>query len=219
MSQSNLSEQFAAEKFFSIDTKSQYIADLFTQANFVWDPIAKLGEYITFLFESGTLKPNYSENVYVAHNAEVDTTARVIGPAIILDNARVGFNAFIRGNVFLGERSVMKHSSELKNCIIMNDSHMSHFNYVGDSIVGNNVDMGLGSVTANYRLDKNPVKVRINHDEKIQTSLRKFGAIIGDKTSIGANSVLNPGTVLGKNCVVFPLTSVLGVYPDNSSIK
>lgn len=214
-----MDHQFKSTTFFTLESSNTYFRDLLEKNTYVWDSLSELGEYITFLFTEGKLKPNYSENVYVAESAHVDSTARIVGPAIILDNSIIGFNALVRENVLMGEHSVLKHSTELKNSIIMNNSHMSHFNYVGDSIIGNNVDMGLGAVTANYRLDKMPVKVRVSHDEKIQTKLRKFGAVIGDKTQIGANSVLNPGTILGKNCVVFPLTSVLGVHPDNSTIK
>lgn len=214
-----MNAQFTTENFFSFNSSDKYLKKFFEKNTYVWEALSTIEDYIVFLLRTDSFKPNYSENVYVSKNAEVDSTARIIGPTIIFDRACVGFNAYIRGKVFLGQGSVIKHSSELKNCIIMNNSHMSHFNYIGDSIVGNNVDLGLGAVTANYRLDKKPVKVRVSSDTKIETSLKKFGAIIGDSTQIGANAVLNPGTVLGKNCVVFPLTSALGTYPDNSTIK
>jgi len=215
----SIKKLFSAELFFELSEHQDYIAPLLEKHTYVWDVLNELEAYIEFLFSEKKIKPNYSENVYVSPNAQVDSTARIIGPTVILDNSHVGFNAYLRKSVYMAQGSVIKHSTELKNCIILNNSHMSHFNYIGDSIVGNNVDIGLGAVTANYRLDKKPVKVRVSKEEKIQTTLRKFGAIIGDNTQIGANSVLNPGTVIGKGSIIFPLTSVLGVYSDNSTIK
>lgn len=125
--------------------------------------------------------------------------------------------ANIRGRVILGNNVYIGHAMELKNCIIMNNADAKHLSYIGDAVIGNNCNISTGAVFANFRLDKQPVSIKYNN-ERIDTGLRKFSAVVGDGTWVGVNSVLNPGTILGKNCKVYPLISVVGVYPNESVI-
>lgn len=133
-------------------------------------------------------------------------------------NCKIAKSALLREGVILGDNVIVGHCVELKNCIVLNNSTIAHLNYVGDSIIGSNVNIGGGAILANFRLDEKPVHVRLT-DKKIPTNLPKFGAVIGDGTRIGVNAVLNPGTILGKNCKVYPLTSVVGYHNTNSTIK
>lgn len=134
-------------------------------------------------------------------------------------NCQVAKTALIRKGVILGENVKIGHCVEIKNCIIMNNTNIAHLNYVGDSIIGNNVNIGGGACIANLRLDERPVEILDADGLKISTELRKFGAIVGDGCKVGANSVLNPGTILEKNCYVYPLTSVVGYHSAGSVIK
>lgn len=140
------------------------------------------------------------------------------GKLIKGENCMISQSANIREGVVLGNNVHIGHCVELKNCMILNDTHVAHLNYVGDSIIGNKVNVAGGAMFANFRLDKRPVSVKFP-DGVIDTGLEKFSAIVGDNTQIGVNAVLNPGTILGKDCVVYPLTSVRGVYQSGSVIK
>ena len=143
------------------------------------------------------------KNVWVHKSCSIDSNVLIIGPAIIMDNTVLRHNAYIRENVIIGRNSVIGNSCEIKNSIIMDNVQIPHFNYVGDSILGNNSHLGAGVIIANLRLDRKNVSV-----EKEETSLRKVGAFIGDSTEIGCNSVVYPGTVLEKNSVIYPLSQV-----------
>lgn len=197
------------------------LADLDYPELFLGEPffeiIGSLGQFIEKLFKEGKIKGNFSKNVFIGENVSIDPTAKIEGPAIILDNSKIGFQALVRENVFIGKDSNIGHASEIKNSIILNHSTLSHFNYVSDSILGNNVRVGAGAKTANRRLDRANIILKVG-DEKIDTKLTRFGAIIGDGTKIGVNAVLNPGTVLEKNCLVYPLKSVSGFYRADSKI-
>lgn len=131
---------------------------------------------------------------------------------------QIAESALIREGVILGDNITVGHCVELKNCIIMNNTAVAHLNYVGDSVIGNNVNVSGGTILANFRLDQKPVEIKYR-DERIKTNLAKFGAIVGDGTHIGVNAVLNPGTTLGKNCRVYPLTSVVGYHQRKSVLK
>ena len=133
-------------------------------------------------------------------------------------NCSVNPNTNIREGVILGDNVHVGFAVELKHCIIMNNSHIAHLNYVGDSVIGNDVNMGGGVMCANFRLDGQPVHVRWQ-EQKIATGLRKFSCVIGGGSKIGANAVINPGTILGKNCLVYPLVSVAGVHKSGEIIK
>ena len=158
------------------------------------------------------------EDVWIAKSAKVAPTAYIHGPAIIGENAEIRHCAFIRGKAIVGEGAVVGNSTELKNVILFNKVQVLHYNYVGDSILGYKSHMGAGSITSNVKSDKKLVIVK-NGKEKIETGLKKFGAMLGDEVEVGCGSVLNPGTVIGKNTNIYPLSSVRGVVPKKSIYK
>lgn len=159
-----------------------------------------------------------SPMVWVHKTATVAPTAYLGAPCIIGANSEVRHCAFIRGSALVGEKCVVGNSTELKNVILFDNVQVPHYNYVGDSILGYKAHMGAGSVTSNVKSDRTLVAVRCG-DEKIDTGLKKFGAMLGDGVEVGCNSVLNPGTVVGRNSNVYPLSSVRGTVPENSIFK
>lgn len=194
--------------------------DVFEGCLYPWEVLPKIKDFIINLGESLN-KEEYDkvgENVWIAKSAKVAESAYINGPAIIGKNAEVRHCAFIRGNAIVGENAVVGNSTELKNVILFNNVQVPHYNYVGDSILGYKSHMGAGSITSNVKSDKKLVIVK-NEDEKIETGLKKFGAMIGDNVEVGCGSVLNPGTVIGKNTNIYPLSSVRGVVKENSIYK
>ncbi|MBO5195989.1 MAG: UDP-N-acetylglucosamine pyrophosphorylase [Clostridia bacterium] len=158
-----------------------------------------------------------SEGVFVCEGVTIHESATIIPPAIIGKGTEIRPGAFLRGNVITGEGCVIGNSSELKNCILLDGVQVPHYNYVGDSILGNKSHMGAGSICSNLKSDgKNVV---IHGEVEYETGLRKIGAILGDGADIGCGCVLNPGTVVGKNTSVYPLISLRGVYPSDSIVK
>lgn len=158
------------------------------------------------------------DDVFVAKSAKVYPTAAIIGPAIIGERTEVRPGAFIRGNAIVGNDCVVGNSTELKNVILFNHVQVPHYNYVGDSILGFYSHMGAGSITSNVKSDKTLVVVKCEGEE-IETGLKKFGAMLGDHVEVGCNSVLNPGTVIGRNTNIYPLSPVRGVIPSDSIYK
>ena len=195
-------------------------AKIFEGATYPWEVLPKISDFIKEL--GSTLnKEEYDEvqeNVWVAKTAKVAPTAFIAGPAIIGKNAEVRHCAFIRGNAIVGENAVVGNSTELKNVILFNNVQVPHYNYVGDSILGYKAHMGAGSITSNVKSDKKLVVVK-NGETLIETGLKKFGAMVGDNVEVGCGSVLNPGTVVGKNTNIYPLSSVRGVVEENSIYK
>ena len=185
-----------------------------------WEALPKIKEFIieignkldTDIYE---LK---GENIWIAKSAQIFPTAYIKGPAIIGENAEIRHCAFIRGNAIVGNNAVVGNSTELKNVILFNNVQVPHYNYVGDSILGYKAHMGAGSITSNVKSDKKLIIVK-KGTETIETGLKKFGAMIGDNVEIGCGSVLNPGTVIGQNTNVYPLSLVRGVIPTNSIYK
>ncbi len=159
-----------------------------------------------------------SENVWVAKSAKVFSSAYLGSPCIIGPETEVRHCAFIRGSALVGKNCVVGNSVELKNVILFDNVQVPHYNYVGDSILGYKSHMGAGSITSNVKSDKTLVVVK-NEEEKIETGLKKFGAVLGDHVEVGCNSVLNPGTVIGRNTNIYPLSRVRGVVPANSIYK
>ena len=159
-----------------------------------------------------------AENVWVHKSVKIAKTAELNGPAIIGPNSEIRQCAYIRGNAIIGEGVVIGNSCEVKNAIIFNKSQVPHFNYVGDSILGYHAHMGAGPIVSNLKSDGKDVTIK-DGEIKVETHLRKFGAIIGDNAEIGCNSVLNPGTVVGKNSNIYPLARVRGLVPANSIYK
>ncbi len=186
-------------------------------------PWEALPEISKFILEIGPKLDNKiyelkGENIWIAKSANVYPSAYIKGPVIIGENAEVRHCAFIRGNAIVGNNAVVGNSTELKNVILFNNVQVPHYNYVGDSILGYKAHMGAGSITSNVKSDKKLVIVK-DKEEKIETGLKKFGAMIGDCVEVGCGSVLNPGSVIGKNTNIYPLSSVRGVVPENSIYK
>ena len=193
---------------------------IFDGATYPWEVLPKISGFIIELGKTLS-KEEYDqvqENVWIAKTAKVAPTASITGPAIIGKNAEVRHCAFIRGNAIVGENAVVGNSTELKNVILFNNVQVPHYNYVGDSILGYKSHMGAGSITSNVKSDKKLVIVK-NGEEKIETGLKKFGAMVGDNVEVGCGSVLNPGTVIGRNTNIYPLSSVRGTIPQNSIYK
>ena len=159
-----------------------------------------------------------SPTVWVHKTATVAPTASVSGPCIVGANSEVRHCAYIRGSVLVGENCVVGNSTEVKNAILFDNVQIPHFNYAGDSILGYKVHMGGGTMTSNVKSDKSPVTVR-NGEERIETGLKKFGAILGDYVEVGANTLLNPGVVVGCNSIIYPMACVRGVVPPESIWK
>ena len=193
---------------------------IFEGATYPWEVLPKIEEFIKELGNtlSSEEYEKREEDIWIAKTATIAPTAYIKGPAIIEKNAEIRHCAFIRGKAIVGEGAVVGNSTELKNVILFNKVQVPHYNYVGDSILGYKAHMGAGSITSNVKSDKKLVVVK-NKEEKIETGLKKFGAMLGDNVEIGCGSVLNPGTVIGKNTNVYPLSSVRGVVPSNSIYK
>lgn len=185
-----------------------------------WEMLPKIKELIPAIGE--TLDPAVYEKkgdaIWIARSAKIAPTASITGPVIIGEETEVRPGAFIRGNALVGCHCVVGNSTELKNVILFNNVQVPHYNYVGDSILGYKAHMGAGSITSNVKSDKMLVVVK-GTSEKWETGLKKFGAMLGDHVEVGCNSVLNPGTVVGRNSNIYPLTSVRGVVPSDSIVK
>lgn len=194
--------------------------DIFEGCLYPWEVLPKIKDFIINLGENLNNEEydKLGENVWIAKSAKVAESAYINGPTIIGKNAEIRHCAFIRGNAIVGENAVVGNSTELKNVILFNNVQVPHYNYVGDSILGYKSHMGAGSITSNVKSDKKLVIVK-SEDEKIETGLKKFGAMLGDNVEVGCGSVLNPGTVIGKNTNIYPLSSVRGVVKENSIYK
>ena len=195
-------------------------ADIFEGTTYPWEVLPKIGEFILTLGETLSEEEyeKKGDNVWIAKSANVAPTAFINGPAIIGKDAEVRHCAFIRGNAIVGEGAVVGNSTELKNVLLFNKVQVPHYNYVGDSILGFKSHMGAGSITSNVKSDKTLVTILCN-GEKIETNLKKMGAILGDNVEVGCNSVLNPGTIVGKESNVYPLSMVRGYVNENSIYK
>ena len=202
------------------DLNETIAADLFEGLTYPWEALAKIGAFILKLGE--TLDPEEyekrGEDVWVARSAKVAPTAYIHGPAIIGKDAEVRHCAFIRGNALVGEGAVVGNSTELKNVVLFNKVQVPHYNYVGDSILGYKAHMGAGSITSNVKSDKKLVKVHAPEGD-IETGIKKFGAMVGDNVEVGCGSILNPGTVVGRESNIYPLSMVRGVIPARSIYK
>ena len=193
--------------------------DYLRQFTYPWEALAGIGDMISAL--GAALRPDEydhpEEGVWVARDAKVYPTAYLGAPCIIGHKTEVRPGAFIRGNALVGDNCVVGNSTELKNVILFDNVQVPHYNYVGDSVLGNRAHMGAGAICSNLKSDKGNVVVK--SDEIYETGLRKFGAILGDGADIGCGSVLNPGTVIGRESSVYPLTSVRGVIPCGCIVK
>ena len=193
---------------------------LFEGAIYPWEVLPKISAFIVELGNQLNSEEyeKRGENVWVAKSAKVAPTAYINGPAIIGKESEIRHCAFIRGNAIVGEGAVVGNSTELKNVILFNKVQVPHYNYVGDSILGYRAHMGAGSITSNVKSDKTLVVVK-DGENQIPTGLKKFGAMLGDCVEVGCNSVLNPGTVVGRNAQIYPTSCVRGVIKANSIYK
>ena len=203
-----------------LDLNETIAAELFEGKTYPWEVLPEIGDFIIKLGK--TLDPSEyekkGENVWIAKSATVAPTASITGPAIIGREAEVRHCAFIRGKAIVGEGAVVGNSTELKNVILFNKVQVPHYNYVGDSILGYKAHMGAGSITSNVKSDKKLITIKAP-DMPIDTGIKKIGAFLGDGVEVGCGSVLNPGTIVGKNSNIYPLSSVRGFVPAGSIYK
>lgn len=193
---------------------------LLKSVTYPFEALCRISDYIKEI--GPTLDPEIyeskGENIWIAKSAKVAPTASITGPCIIGQRTEVRHCAFIRGSALVGNDCVVGNSTELKNVILIDTVQVPHYNYVGDSVLGSHSHMGAGSITSNVKSDKTLVVIK-SSDGKLETGLKKMGAVLGDYVEVGCGSVLNPGTVIGKNSNVYPLSSVRGVIPENSIYK
>ena len=195
-----------------------YLKDLFDESVYPWDMLGKIKGLCAKLIEDGI--EGFSEietGVLVGRDVKIAPTATIIPPAIIGHGTEIRPGAYLRGNVITGENCVLGNSSEFKNCILLDKVQAPHYNYVGDSVLGNKAHMGAGSICSNLKSDGKAVV--IHGDEDIETGIRKIGGILADGADIGCQCVINPGTVIGKRTSVYPLTALRGVIPADCIVK
>ena len=211
-------EELKIKNLYNLD--ETIAKDIFAGKEYPWEVLPYIGEYIKEL--GSTLSTDeydkVGEDIWIAKSAKEAKTAYINGPCIIGKNTEVRHCAFIRGNALVGEGCVVGNSTELKNVIIFNCVQVPHYNYVGDSVLGYKSHMGAGSITSNVKQDKTLVTVNVN-GTKVDTGLKKFGAMLGDNVEVGCNSVLNPGTVVGRHSNIYPLSMVRGYIAADSIYK
>lgn len=218
--------EFSASDF--LDFSQTEHGELFEDGTPVWSALARIGSFLDTLLDTvdgsliqGTVDERavVGDRVYVADGATVEANAIIQGPAWIGAGTTVRSGAYLREKVIVGKDCTLGNSSEFKNCLLFNGCEVPHFNYVGDSILGYKAHLGAGVICSNVRLDRENVRVRTEGEGYLDTGLRKFGAIVGNRTEIGCNSVLSPGTVLGRDCILYPVTSWQGVLADQSIVR
>ncbi|MBQ3528784.1 MAG: UDP-N-acetylglucosamine pyrophosphorylase [Clostridia bacterium] len=195
-----------------------FLSELFERSEYPWEILPLIGEAVKELCKNGI--PGYRlycEGVLCGEGVRIHPHSQITAPCIIGAGCEIRPGAFIRGNVVIGEGCVIGNSTELKNCILLDRVQVPHYNYVGDSILGNGAHLGAGVICSNLRSDKAPVTV--HGEREYETHLRKVGAFVGDGADVGCGSVLNPGTVIGKDSRVYPLTCLRGVYPEGVIVK
>ena len=202
------------------DLEKTIAKDIFKGVTYPWEVLAKISDFIIELGNS--LDKNefekIGENIWAHKTCKIAKTAYINGPVIIDENAEIRHCAFIRGKAIIGKNSVVGNSTELKNVILFDNVQVPHYNYVGDSILGYKSHMGAGSIISNVKSDKKLVAIK-NGETKIETNLKKVGAMLGDNVEVGCGSVLNPGSIIGRNTNIYPLSSVRGVVKENSIYK
>ena len=202
------------------DLNQTIAAELFDGKEYPWEVLPEISKFIVKLGEGldADKFDKTGENIWIAKSAKVAPTACINGPCIIDEEAEVRHCAFIRGNAIVGKGAVVGNSTELKNVVLFNKVQVPHYNYVGDSVLGYKSHMGAGSITSNVKSDKTLVVVKAKEGQ-IETGLKKMGAMLGDNVEVGCNSVLNPGTVIGRNSNVYPTSCVRGCIPANHIFK
>lgn len=211
-------KQYSISNLYDLD--QTIAAELFDRKEYPWEVLPEISKFIVKLGESlDTDKfDKTGDNIWIAKSAKVAPTACINGPCIIDEEAEVRHCAFIRGNAIVGKGAVVGNSTELKNVVLFNKVQVPHYNYVGDSVLGFKSHMGAGSITSNVKSDKTLVVVKAKEGQ-IETGLKKMGAMLGDNVEVGCNSVLNPGTVIGRNSNVYPTSCVRGCIPAEHIFK
>lgn len=211
-------EMFRIDKYLDVNkTLAQF---LFEGIEYPWEVLPRIE---AFIMQLGPMLPaeefdKIGDNVWIAKSATIADTASITGPCIIDANAQVRHCAFIRGNAIIGKGAVVGNSCEIKNSLLFDEVEVPHYNYVGDSVLGYRAHLGAGAITSNIKNDKKNVVIKFPLGE-IETGLRKLGAVVGDGVQVGCNTVLNPGTVIGRNTRIYPLNSVRGWVDENSIYK
>ena len=200
------------------DCQVPYLQELFAACVYPWEMLPKIKEWIAARIEQGL--PDFTElkpGVWVGKDVKIADFVTIEAPAVIGHGTEIRPGAYLRGNVITGQNCVLGNSSEFKNCILLDKVQVPHYNYVGDSVLGNKAHMGAGSICSNLKSDGKAVV--IHGDEEYITGLRKIGGILADGADVGCGCVINPGTVIGKGTSVYPLTSLRGVYPAHCIVK
>lgn len=203
-----------------LDLNETIATSIFDGVTYAWEVLPKIESYIIEL--GSTLSENdytkMADDIWISKTAKVAPTACINGPVIIDHNAEVRHCAFIRGSAIVGESVIIGNSTEIKNVILFNRVQVPHFNYVGDSVLGYKAHLGAGCITSNVKSDKTLISVKVN-SKRINTELSKFGTILGDNVEVGSNTVLNPGSIVGRNANIYPLSMVRDYIPQNSIYK
>ncbi|MBE6824948.1 MAG: UDP-N-acetylglucosamine pyrophosphorylase [Ruminococcaceae bacterium] len=211
-------EKLTVKKLYDLD--HTIAKDLFLSITYPWEALSQIKDFILELGEKldRNVFDKIDDDIWVAKSAKIAPSASLNGPLIIDEDAEVRHCAFIRGSAIVGKNAVVGNSTELKNCILFDNVQVPHYNYVGDSVYGYKSHTGAGVIASNLKSDKSLVTVMCD-GEKVETGVKKFGAMIGDFVEVGCNSVMNPGTVVGRNSNVYPLSFVRGYVEENSIYK
>lgn len=202
------------------DLEKTLAGDYLSNFTYPWEALGGLKDFIRTLGNSLD-KHEYSEiapEIWAHKSAKIAPTASISAPCVICAGAEIRHAAFLRGSALVGKDCVVGNSTELKNVILFDNVQVPHYNYVGDSILGYKAHMGAGAITSNVKSDKTPVAIQCG-EERVETGLKKMGAMLGDFVEVGCNSVLNPGTIIGKNSMIYPLSCVRGIVAENSIYK
>lgn len=214
-------EIFAPAEFIALERTAH--SKLFENQRFIWDALKQIASYLQFRLKPAVLgqlvgKPFISNSVFIGSGTVVEQGAMLKGPAWIGENCYVRAGCYVRENVIVGDGVVMGNSCEFKNCIICDEAQIPHFNYVGDSILGYRAHLGAGVILSNVKLNHREISV-IAESGTIPTGLAKFGAVIGDRSEVGCNAVINPGAVIGRDCIIYPGVNFRGVLPRAYVVK
>lgn len=203
-----------------LDFNETILKEYLKNYEYHWEVLKDLNDLILEIGQTLDLNQynKVADNIWIHKSANIDERCKIIGPCIIGEYAEIRFNAFIRGKVIIGNNCVVGNSTEIKNSILFNEAKVPHFNYIGDSILGYKAHFGAGVITSNMKSDKSEITVIMN-DEKHNTNRNKLGSLVGDCVEIGCNSVLNPGTVIGKNTTIYPLSMVRKELKENIIFK
>ncbi|MDI9485646.1 MAG: UDP-N-acetylglucosamine pyrophosphorylase [Bacillota bacterium] len=205
------------DEFFSLEGCP--CPEAFAEVQYPWELLPRIEELIYAVVEKNPGKyRQIADKVWVGEGTAIADTAVLYGPAVFGENCRIRPNAFVRENVLAGDGIVIGNASEAKQVILFSEVQLAHFNYAGDSILGRGAHLGAGAIISNFKTTKDNVKVKVG-EEVIETGLRKFGAILGDWAEVGCNAVLNPGTLVGRGSIIYPLTSVRGSVPAQTICK